>query len=105
MFPDSDHLVSTFAECTSDNIVAFAVINEFLCPVFPVVPRGCITFRTTVPEAPIDENSELLTHEDEIGVPKHSFAVPAPTGDISRAEQLEEPQFSCPVLLAAYLTH
>jgi hypothetical protein len=86
MLPQTKHRCSRFVEGSSRTSVPPPIPGQFREPVAAVLFGQAETLRTSVPEAAINEQSEIKGRKVEIGSALHALSVHAPPGNPSCTE-------------------
>jgi hypothetical protein len=84
--------------------ITLTVTDDLASPVSLIGFRRPIALRTAVPEAAIDENSNLMPRKDKIRFPRQGIA-PAPADETGGANNSDKPQLSCLVRLRPNSRH
>lgn len=100
MLPNSQHPPTPRAERAIHFPVTRVVASQLLAPEFRVVLRLRAMDRAAVPEATIDENSELKHWKNKVRFPDELRSTPPP-GDATGAHYLDEPQFRAAIAARA----
>ena len=89
MLPNAKNFPSTVPESSCDFKITSFVRFELLLPEFLVGGGHGAVLRAAVPEAPINENSQSLRAEHEIGL-SEDFLIPTPARYVMPLEQCHE---------------
>jgi len=92
MLPDPENVPVPGPQHAVHEAITGAVAAELLPPEIRVLLRLRRVQRTSVPEAPIDEDGEFKLWKNEVGL-AWKFRTTAPAGDVVAAQEGDEPQF------------
>jgi hypothetical protein len=90
MAPNAENPPASTAEQPVDLTVAGHVAGDFALPILPVSPGHAAVPRAAVPKAAVNEDSQALTPENEIGVAKERW-VAAPASDSGGTQNGDQP--------------
>ena len=81
VLPQSNNGNAVALQPTSDEKIALAVAADFFLPKQRVLLRRLKALRTTVPEAPVDKNSDTMFRKVEVGFASDGGFPNLPAGD------------------------
>lgn len=90
MFPDAENSPASATKQPGYAPVTGSVAGNFVLPILAVSPGHAAMPPTTVPKAAINEKSEALAEENEVGVSRQ-WLVPPPAGDVGGPQDGRQP--------------
>jgi hypothetical protein len=90
MFPDAENSPASVAKQPGCATVTGSVAGNFVLPILAVSPGHAAVPTAAMPEAAINEKSEALAGENEVGA-AGQWLVPPPAGDVGGAQNGRQP--------------
>lgn len=104
VLPDCDHGPAECVEVASVSNVSRTIRAQLHRPVAAIARRHGEALRASVPEAPVDEDCDLLPTEREVGSPGQRL-VPSPAANTGHPERSGESELRARIARGSYPRH